>query len=30
LVMPMVTPFTFQTSDGTAQTGRVGMLRCDI
>jgi hypothetical protein len=30
LVMPMVTPFTFQTTDTSAQTGRVGMLRCDI
>jgi hypothetical protein len=30
LVMPMVTPFTFQTTDGNPQTGRVGMLRCDI
>jgi hypothetical protein len=29
-VMPMVTPFTFQTSDGSSQIGRVGMLRCDI
>jgi hypothetical protein len=30
LVMPMVTPFTFQTTDVSTQTGRVGMLRCDI
>jgi hypothetical protein len=30
LVMPMVTPFTFQTTDGSTQTGRVGTLRCDI
>jgi len=30
LVMPMVTPFTFQTTDNSNQISRVGMLRCDI
>jgi hypothetical protein len=30
IVLPMVTPFTVQSTDGTGQIIYVGMLRCDV